>query len=668
MITSSGACFTCPFDKNSAGLTNGTGCACLNGFIWDSAKLICSCATASSIILTNGTCEICGTAGTYTNTTKASSSSCKCSSTSLIWNPTTGTCDCGTTKVLIVTGTTFTCKSCSSIYGLAKNTSTSCTCPVGLIWNSLTNQCDCGMSAVYVPATTSCLPCNAAIFANGLNVSKPSTCSCIVSTMTWSTSLLTCGCDYRSVVFTSLAGVVSCVTCSNTGVYGISRSVNSATTCNCYSDQFVWTPNVGCTCVNLLAAVVGSTPQCVICNATNYSSGPSSDGKTCVCLGSLTWKTSTKTCGCASGSAAITSNNGQYSCTPCSNSTNYIKSPVVGVTQCTCVSSSLIWYPLGYCGCPDPTTQVVQGSGSKTNCLNCNATINSNGKISASSTTCSCVSSNLIFNNGVCDCGSGFAYIIQGLTTYICVNCSNSALFIQSKVSSGVCKCVSSKLLWDSVAGMCNCGNVNQIIVGTGSSAFCSTCSGQYSISPNSTTTCSCLGTGLVFTASRTAAGSCACPKYSILLYNFVCFACPSSTTTPSTPYECPCPTGSIWNNYLLTCQACTAIPNAKTGTNLACNCSTGYIWDMISLTCISNTACTGPSCMNCAFSGLLMAVGSAATTVTSVKTLTGGSSIEKLINLTYTNYNSIKGYQCACLPGSAWDTVRMRCFDTALI
>lgn len=214
---------------------------------------------------------------------------------------------------------------------------------------------------------------------------------------------------------------------------------------------------------------------------------------------------------------------------------------------------------------------------------------------------------------------------------------------------------------------MCNCGNVDQIIVGTGNSAFCSACSGQYSISPDSTTTCSCLGTGLVFTTSKTTAGACACPKNNILLYNFACFACPT-TTTPSTPYECPCPSGSIWNNYLSTCQACSSISNAKTGTSLACNCTTGYIWDVISLTCIANTACTGASCMNCAFSGLLMAVGTAATTVSSVKTLTGGSSVEKLVNLTYTNYNSIKGYKCACLPGYIWDTIRMRCFDNRLI
>jgi hypothetical protein len=37
------------------------------------------------------------------------------------------------------------------------------------------------------------------------------------------------------------------------------------------------------------------------------------------------------------------------------------------------------------------------------------------------------------------------------------------------------------------------------------------------------------------------------------------------------------------------------------------------------------------------------------------------------LLNGSFTNYNQINGYQCACPTGYSWDALRLKCFTTGL-
>lgn len=207
--------------------------------------------------------------------------------------------------------------------------------------------------------------------------------------------------------------------------------------------------------------------------------------------------------------------------------------------------------------------------------------------------------------------------------------------------------------------------NASLIVIGTGSSAKCSTCTGKWTIAPVSATACSCQGTGLVYS---TTTNSCSCAKNAILLYSFSCFQC---NGTSATNYECQCPAGSIWNQLILACQKCSAIGNvnnSRAGTNLACQCNNGFIWDVMSLTCISNSSCTGSSCMNCNVVGLTTN-GSAAVLLVSnqAKSLPITPAIINSMNQTWTNYKKISGFMCPCASGSTWDFSRLRCYDNNL-
>ena len=90
-------------------------------------------------------------------------------------------------------------------------------------------------------------------------------------------------------------------------------------------------------------------------------------------------------------------------------------------------------------------------------CVTCDSSINSNGKDSISSKTCTCVDPALSFVNGVCDCGKNSAMITQGLDNVKCVNCKDATLFVNGKISSTECVCISKNLIWDNVDGLCRC-------------------------------------------------------------------------------------------------------------------------------------------------------------------------------------------------------------------
>ena len=202
------------------------------------------------------------------------------------------------------------------------------------------------------------------------------------------------------------------------------------------------------------------------------------------------------------------------------------------------------------------------------------------------------------------------------------------------------------------------------IVVGTGSSASCSLCIGQYVSKIINITTCSCLGAGLVF--SSTPALACRCPAGNIIKPDFTCMPCPTGATV-NTPFECRCAAGSIWNNLISACQRCgTDIPNsaAAGSTSMACNCTNGNIWDVMTLRCVASCSANDNTCMRCG--ELPDSTGSDAVSVdnTKVNNPTGSNTIRTANNVAFTNYARISSFMCPCDIGYKWDTGRLRCLD----
>lgn len=173
---------------------------------------------------------------------------------------------------------------------------------------------------------------------------------------------------------------------------------------------------------------------------------------------------------------------------------------------------------------------------------------------------------------------------------------------------------------------------------------------------------CSCFGS-LTFNSANQ--GSCSCPSGNIILADITCQSCPNNSVL-LTPYECLCSSPNIWIYATKTCVACGSndIPNSLStgGTNLACVCTTGYIWDVMTQSCILSSSClTGARCMKCP-SGNATALNSA-----KAKNFTEGTTVKKLLNGTFTNYNLLKDFQCSCSAGLTWDLLRLQCFDSRL-
>jgi hypothetical protein len=98
----------------------------------------------------------------------------------------------------------------------------------------------------------------------------------------------------------------------------------------------------------------------------------------------------------------------------------------------------------------------------------------------------------------------------------------------------------------------------------------------------------------------------------------------------------------------------------------LACKCKSGYVWDVMTLTCITDCTSNSAACMSCNFpeaSGSAIALNSA-----TAKQLTGSKTVLAAVKLSYTNYAAISSYQCPCVTGFSWDSVRLRCFDSNLV
>jgi hypothetical protein len=332
--------------------------------------------------------------------------------------------------------------------------------------------------------------------------------------------------------------------------------------------------------------------------------------------------------------------------------------------SCACNISTLKWNSSGFCDCGAGSVMIVNGT--SYSCFICNnITANTNAK--QDSYTCSCITSALTWNatTRTCGCSAAGAIVSGTGSSATCFTCPQAGYVTGTSADHTSCACM-GRLVWLSATSTCGCSNNSQAIVGSGATLQCVVCSSlQYGgATTTSATVCSCLGTGLTFNSSNV--GSCSCPTTSILLPSFTCLACPAGAT-PLTVYECLCPPNSIWSYDKTNCAQCgTAdVPNSLStgGTNLACLCNVGYTWDVMTQSCILSTTCATvtASCMKCS-SGTASSLNS-----TAARNLFEGSTVQNLLNGTFTNYNQIKGFQCKCNTGFSWDSLRLRCYTTGL-
>lgn len=623
-------CTACP--NTAIGPDGNGGCLCNGTNVWQGGSCVSCNNIPNYVLLSTGACFLCGTNGTYTvaKIINAANNTCTCTSANLTWNS-NGYCGC-----------------ISSLY----------------IFNATVTSCTCDFSKAYLSGTA-CTACPTGSTADGKG-------GCLCSgNKIWQGGLcVSCSAANNYVLLSNN----SCFLCGTNGTYTAGKVVSTNNnSCSCTSANLTWNSNGYCTCSNSLFIFNASAISCT-CDLTkaylsgsNCSACPGTtkgpDGKGgCLCNGSAAWQGGSCV-SCSSSANVVILSNG--SCFVCGTTGTYTSSKVVSASNntCTCNSTFLIWNFNGYCDCGNSSAMLI--SGNTFSCFNCmNATAFTIGK--ASSTSCTCASSNLRWNSitRACDCGNLTNAIITGNGTSLkCFSCLPSTTVIGASADMTACVCV-GKLVWNKITSTCGCTNSSLSIVGVGINTQCISCSSipYGKTNPSSSTDCSCLGTGLIF---NTSIISCTCPANSIITSSFACFACPSGSS-PMTPYECLCPIGSIWNIASGSCTQCgsSSIPNSlpNGGTNFACICNTGYIWDVMTQSCTSSICTTAStSCMKCPS-------GSSRTlNASSSKNLIGGATVQALLNGTFTNYNQIKGYQCTCQTGFSWDSLRLRCFTTGL-
>jgi len=549
---------------------------------------------------------------------------CGCQNT-FVWVNNTG-CSCGSSQALqIGNGSTASCVVCNNIiYAASKYNNTTCNCAsAALVWSSAINQCVCAATNSIVSLFSgvySCLTCNSSIYA--VSALNSTACNCISPLLTWSSSTYQCSCPANSVIFSSTAGVYSCVLCNST-IYAVSSL--TSTVCTCISALFVWSPNTGCICSSSSAVIVGAgtTAACVVCNSTIYSSGINTTSNVCICLGSLSWQGTA--CGCASPLIIL--------------SNNTCGVPVV-------CASTLVLLP-------------------NNTCIGCTSTNYASSKFNT--TTCNCLSIALIWNStaGTCQCSSSLAIIYISGNSYTCLSC-NAAIYASGPASTTTCACLGTGLTWNTTSGICGC-NVVSVIYAQGTNYSCVICNSLvYAVNKLNATTCNCIDTTFSWTGT-----ACVCPAGSIIGPNFKCFVCPTGATISN--LTCNCSTAaspySIWNDITKTCVTCgtSAVPNSVAGFfGVACQCISGYIWDVMTNACIVNCPSTGCT-INCSKIPYAL-VSSPALPVTSVTVRNIIASVSTTIQTFYlasgSDYSSINSMACSCQSGMYWNSITMRCYS----
>jgi hypothetical protein len=443
------------------------------------------------------------------------------------------------------------CLLCSTVINSTGTaTVTSCACKSGFWWNSIALTCDaitCSEGTIYNPTlkacvcdpvrsilvASTCTSCNSIAQSNGYSLTATS-CGCI-SAYTWVSSTTGGSCTSGNVGATVTCSISTQITLANGSCFTCPSAnggtgVANGTTCTC-SSNYIWNAtSTGGSCACNLAKSYLSGTICTAC-----PTGTSGDGKGgCICSANNIWQTNSCV-SCSNSANVVLLSNG--SCFACGTTGTYTATKIINANNnsCTCTSTALSWNFNGFCDCGTSSAMIL--SGNTYSCFNCvNASAFTNGK--ASSTSCTCVSSNLQWNatNKACGCGNAINMIVLGSgSSANCFTCVPSIYMIGASADLSACVCV-GKLTWNSATRTCGCSNSSLSIIGSGLSTQCISCSSiLYGKSiANSINGCACLGSGLIFNSS--AGGSCSCPANSIILPSFTCLACPSGST-PITAY-----------------------------------------------------------------------------------------------------------------------------------
>jgi len=398
-----------------------------------------------------------------------------------------------------------------------------------------------------------------------------------------------------------------------------------------------------------------TTKQCVSCNIMVGALAVVINGNSCQCVAGYVWSTSLGYCICDYQQNFYPIGSVCYDCTAVPNTSGNASQ-----SGCGC-SAGLSWsISQGQCAVCNPSVSITNAAGQ---CIPCSSIANSAGyPVSQSACACnsnyvwvisngvgSCnsqCSAGLVWNSaaGICDCGTNSAMVTVG-GSYVCIAC-NSAVYSTGKSTPNTCAC-SSPMAWNSTLKSCSCG-ANLILQVSGSTYSCVS-NIVTNVTTNNPVTC--------------AAGS-------IILPENKCLTCSSGSTISK--YTCACSTlaspWSIWDDINKRCAACgtTAVPNSMAGYyGVACRCVGGYIWDVMTNTCIRLSSTYTMTCSS--IPDVLANSASLPVSQVAVRNLAGGSDIQTLYSYAGTNYFSISSNACPCSSGFSWDSYRLRCFSNII-
>jgi len=478
---------------------NTTSCYCLSSVLyWSYVTFQCVCIQVNSVvILISGgvhTCVACNSSIFAVSLIDFITCSCQ---SSFVWLNNSG-CICSDPQAAAVSnGTGSICVNCNSIvYSTGKKSTTTCACINNLSW--LNGTCTCNSTYALLP-NISCIKCGSLVGASGLL--NATTCTCISGYLAWLPSQGICGCTNSNAVFIGASTYKTCLNCSNS-IYAVSP--NTSTTCNCMSSNLTWdNTNKICNCgTNMAFYMSGSNFICVDCTNSSYFTLSQKNSTFCSCLSSaLVWSVITGTCQCSNSQAIILISGNSYLCMIC-NSAIFASNLSTPLT-CNCLSTTLTWNSTsGSCGCN--STSVVYAKGNYL-CVSCINSIYAMTKFNA--TTCNCIDPSFIWMGNFCNCLAGsiirfnftcFAcstkVTISNFTcncstasspnsiwndiTQTCVTCGSTVVLNSVIGSYGVaCKCVSG-YFWDAMTNTCivncisagctmNCGSIPNVLTGS---------------------------------------------------------------------------------------------------------------------------------------------------------------------------------------------------------
>jgi hypothetical protein len=175
----------------------------------------------------------------------------------------------------------------------------------------------------------------------------------------------------------------------------------------------------------------------------------------------MIWNGAACVCNITSVYVADYFNSSTWQCVDCTGSTTFTLAKISSTT-CSCIDSNLVWNSLGYCDCGSNSAMIIASTNSYV-CVVCDSSVYSTGQ--RNSYSCACPSP-LTWNPVTLTCGCDTSAVLKVLPSglYSCLVC-NSTIYATSVADTVSCNCLNSLFVWQADIG-CVCSDPQAAIVG----------------------------------------------------------------------------------------------------------------------------------------------------------------------------------------------------------